>query len=84
VLFLFKQVLGGANFIFLSFLYVLGTISVINSLQGFRYVFLLFFSMMLSRKRSHMIKEETGKNIFTQKAFGIALIFIGTIFLFLT
>jgi uncharacterized membrane protein len=84
VLFLFKQVLGGANFIFLSFLYVLGTISIINSLQGFRYVFLLFFSMMLSHKRSHMINEQTDRDIIIQKAFGIALIFIGTAFLFLT
>jgi uncharacterized membrane protein len=84
VLFLFKQILGGANFIFLSFLFVLGKISIINSLQGFRYVFLLFFSMMLTHKRSHMIKEEIGRNIITQKTFGIALIFLGTIFLFVT
>jgi len=84
VLFLFKQVLGGANFVFLSFLYVLGKISVINSLQGFRYVFLLFFSMALTHKRGHIIKEETGFHIFTQKVFGIALIFLGTIFLFVT
>jgi uncharacterized membrane protein len=82
-LFLFKQILGGANFIFLSFLFVLGKISVINSLQGFRYVFLLFLSMSLTKRRGHMINEHSDKRIATQKICGVALIFLGTIFLFL-
>lgn len=83
LLFLFKQILGGANFIFLSFLYLLGKISVINSMQGFRYVFLLFLSWSLSHRRGQLIKEQTGWHIMTQKSFGVALIFLGTIFLFI-
>lgn len=82
-IFLFKQILGGANFIFLSFLYTLGTISVVNALQGFRYVFLLFFSFFLSKKRRHLIEEETGHLAVLQKGFGVALVFLGTIFLFI-
>jgi uncharacterized membrane protein len=82
-IFLFKQVLGGANFIFLSFLYALGTISIINALQGFRYVFLLIFSWLVAKKRSHLITEEYSWNIILQKAFGVALIFTGVIFLFI-
>jgi uncharacterized membrane protein len=81
-LFLFKQALGGANFVFLSFLFVLGKISIINSLQGFRYVFLLLFSFMVSRRRSHLIAEKTDYYVFLQKCFGIILIFVGTILLF--
>jgi uncharacterized membrane protein len=82
-IFLFKQVLGGANFIFISFLYVLGNIAVINSLQGFRYVFLLFFSVLISKKRRHLITEETDALVLIQKIFGIALIFAGTVLLFI-
>ena len=82
-LFLFKQVLGGLNFVFLSFLLVLGKISVINGLQGFRYVFLLGFSLTLSKKRRHLIEEDTKRHTMTQKSFGIALIFLGTVLLFI-
>jgi len=82
-IFLFKQVLGGANFIFLSFLYALGTISIINALQGFRYVFLLILSSVISSKRGHIIKEQDDRKILLQKSFGIGLIFLGVIFLFI-
>ena len=83
VLFLFKQVLGGANFIFLNFLFVLGKIAIINSLQGFRYVFLLLFSWILTKNRKHLISENFNSHIVWQKSFGIALIFLGTVFLFI-
>lgn len=83
IIFLFKQIVGGANFVFLSFLYSLGTISIINSLQGFRYVFLLIFSSLLSKKRRHLIEEDAGAPALLQKTFGIGLIFLGTIFLFI-
>ncbi|MEK7162213.1 MAG: EamA family transporter [Patescibacteria group bacterium] len=82
-IFLFKQVLGGANFIFLSFLFVLGKISVINALQGFRYVFLLLFSLVLSKTRKHLIAEEEGVGILSQKSFGVILVFAGTLLLFI-
>lgn len=82
-LFIFKQILGGANFIFLSFLFVLGKISIINGLQGFRYIFVLLFSWLVTRHRSQIIKEETTAPILTQKSFGIVLVFIGTILLFI-
>lgn len=82
LIFLFKQLLGGLNFVFFSFLLVLGKISVVNGLQGFRYVFLLLFGLFLSKRRRHLILEEDSSQILTQKSFGIALIFIGTILLF--
>ena len=82
-IFLFKQVLGGVNFIFLSFLYAVGTISVINALQGFRYIFLLVVSLFLTKKRQHMINEESSRKIVWQKSVGVALVFVGVIFLFI-
>lgn len=82
-IFLFKQLLGGLNFVFFSFLLVLGKISIVNGLQGFRYVFLLCFSLFLSKKRRHLIAEDHESGAFTQKSFGIVLIFIGTVLLFI-
>lgn len=83
VIFLFKQLLGGLNFVFFSFLLVLGKIAVVNGLQGFRYVFLLLFSLFLTKRRRHLISENHNSQIFTQKSFGIILIFVGTILLFI-
>ena len=81
-LFLFKQILGGANFIFLSFLFVVGKIPVINALQGFRYAFLLFLSYLLARHHKHLVDEKTDRLVVVQKICGIILIFIGMILLF--
>lgn len=83
VMFIFKQILGGTNFVFLSFLFVLGKISLINALQGFRYIFLLVFSYIIAKHRGHLISEVHSKEIFSQKTFGILLIFIGTALLFI-
>lgn len=85
VIFVFKQFLGGLNFIFLHALYSIGTvsISIINALQGFRYVFLLAISMLLSKKRRHIIEEDAGGKTLWQKSFGIILIFCGVILLFI-
>jgi hypothetical protein len=83
LIFLFKQVLGGFNFIFLSYLLVVGKISIVNGLQGFRYIFLLIFSVFLTKKAKYLIEEDVNHEILNQKAFGIILIFIGTVFLFI-
>jgi uncharacterized membrane protein len=83
-LFLFKQILGGANFIFLSFLFVIGKIPIINALQGFRYAFLLLLSYLIAHHRKHLISEKNDRAAILQKTCGIILIFIGTILLFVT
>ncbi len=82
-LFLFKQLLGGANFIFFSFLLLKGKISVINSLQGFRYVFIFLIALLLSHSFSFILKEQINKKIIGQKFFGLILICLGTLVLFL-
>lgn len=82
-IFLFKQFLGGANFIFLSLLFVVGKIPVINALQGFRYAFLFLFALVLSRKFKSILNEEMDRHTIFEKIAGILLIFVGTIILFL-
>lgn len=83
VLFFIKQFVGGSNFVFLSYLFSVGKVPLINSLQGFRYVFLLLLGLFFTKRHGHIISEEHNKLIFTQKSFGIILIFIGTALLFI-
>ncbi len=82
-LFLLKQVLGGANMIFFSWLIVAGKIPLINSLQGFRYVFLFIGALFLSKKLKHLLEEEISHKILIQKICGLFLIVLGTLVLFL-
>lgn len=82
-LFLIKQAVGGGNFILLSYLYAVGSIPVISSLQGFRYVFLFLGGLVLSHKYKHIIEEDVNKHTLHQKVFAIVLIGIGTIILFI-
>ena len=81
-LFLFKQALGGANLIFLSWLLVAGKISVINSLQGFRYVFLFLGALLLTHYHNRLLQEEVDKHTLRQKIAGLVLVFLGTLILF--
>lgn len=83
LLFLAKQVLGGANFIFYSFLIAMGNIIVVDSMQGLRYVFLLFLGSFIAHRRTALFTEELGKPAFYVKLGAIGLIVLGTIFLFI-
>ena len=82
ILFLAKQIIGGANFIFLSFLLSIGSVPIIDSLQGFRYVFLFLAGLFLTKKYKHILEEDVSKKVFRQKMFAVVLIFLGTIILF--
>lgn len=83
LLFFLKQILGGVSFVFLSFLLVFSKISVVNSLQGFRYIFLFVFALTLSYTHRHLLDEQIDKRILWQKIGAIMLIFGGTIILFI-
>lgn len=82
LLFIIKQLLGGINFIFYSFLTALGNIVVVDSMQGLRYVFLLVLGLAISHKRGHIFKEEAGKAAAFLKLGAIFLIVLGTAMLF--
>lgn len=82
-LFLLKQVIGGGNFILFSYLIVAYKISVVSALQGIRYVFLFLAALVLSHYHSYILKEELGKTTIRIKLFALAIIFIGTLILFI-
>jgi hypothetical protein len=79
-LFFFGQILGGTAFLLQSFSVSLApqaNVPVINAMAGVQYVFLFFFSMLLSFFSPGIIKEKTDTNSIIQKAVAIALIMIG-------
>jgi uncharacterized membrane protein len=83
-LFLFKQALGGLNFIFLSLFLSHGKVPIVDGLAGFRYAFLFLAALFLSYNHKHILDEEVGKKVIWQKLAGLGLIFTGTIILFAT
>lgn len=84
LLFLGKQLVGGANFYFLSYLYFVGKISVVSALQGFRYVFLFAIMWFISRHRKHILEEVIDSHSLKTKVAALGLIALGTVFLFAT
>ena len=81
-LFLLKQAIGGSNFVFFSWLLVVGEIPLVNGLQGFRYLFLFLASLFLSRKYRHILDEDVSRRTVGLKLAALALIFLGTLILF--
>lgn len=78
-IFIGNQLMGaGANILqnWAFALAPLAYIALINSLQGVQYIFLLFFTILLSWKLPQILKEEISKEIIFQKI--IAILLIGT------
>lgn len=76
-IFLGGQLAGGLADVLLRFSISLATPALINSLQGTQYVFLLMFSLGLSRKFPHIYKENLSRSIIFFKIIGIILIALG-------
>jgi uncharacterized membrane protein len=55
----------------------LGQVAIINSMQGVQYVFLLFFSVILSKFFPNIIREDISKKAISKKAISIIIIAIG-------
>ncbi len=64
-------------FIFLNRAISLGNVSLINSLQGVQYVFLILLVLFISRRYPHISKEELGGGVIFQKVCGALLVGIG-------
>lgn len=82
--FIFKQALGGLNFILLSYFLTKGSVPIVDGLSGFRYVFLLIFALFFSYKYRHILEEDIDRQSIKQKIAAISLIFLGTTLLFLS
>lgn len=60
-----------------------GKVPIVDGLSGFRYAFLFIFALILSYKFRHILDEDTDRHAVKLKLAAIALIFLGTVVLFL-
>ncbi len=72
-----NKFMAAAAAILLSYAVSLGSVTIINSLQAVQYVFVLVFSVFLSKKYPLFFKEQSGIRIIRQKILAISIISIG-------
>jgi drug/metabolite transporter (DMT)-like permease len=71
--FMNKAMSAGA-FILLNYAISLGSVSLVNALQGVQYLFLLILAVFLSKKIPSFIKEQISREIIVQKILAVILI----------
>lgn len=74
-----SKVLGTAMFILQNYAIDLGSVTVVNALQGTQYAFVLLLAAVMSRKLPKLFKEELHRVALMQKILGIGLISLGLI-----
>lgn len=72
-----NKVLAAGAFLLQSYAISLGSVTVVNALQGTQYVFLLILAAAVSVWWPGFFKEEMGRVVLGQKAIGIALVGCG-------
>lgn len=77
ILFLMAQLLGAMFFILVNYAISLGSVTLVNALQGIQFVFVFIFMIILSKLKHIHIKDKFTKNILFKKLIGIILISIG-------
>jgi len=75
--FLSIRILAALAFIMLNWAISMGSVALINSLQGTQYIFLILLILFLSARYPRILKEELGAGVMLQKVIGIILISTG-------
>jgi len=77
VLVLFNKTLSGIAFALLNYAIALGSVTLVNAMQGLQYVFLLIVVAFLSKKFPRILSEQIHKKALTQKIIAIFIIAAG-------
>ncbi|MBI4837454.1 MAG: EamA family transporter [Candidatus Portnoybacteria bacterium] len=80
-LLVFNKILAGAAFVILNYAISLGSATLVNAAQGVQYVFLLGLTVLLAKKRPHILEEEINWPVFGQKFLAVVLIGAGLLML---
>lgn len=80
-LFLIGQACGASFFVLINYAISLGSVTIVNSMQGLQYAFVLIMTTILAYFSPKLIKENFNIKILIQKVFAIILIAFGIIFL---
>lgn len=78
--FLLGQWCGGASALLIQYAIFLGSVILVNALQGMQYVFVFLIVLLLTIFLPKILKEEISKEVFFQKIVAVLLIFIGLYF----
>ena len=74
-LFLGTKITAGISFLMINYAVAIGSVAIVNALQGVQYAFLLLIVILLSIKYPKLLKEELTTETLAQKIIGI--IFVG-------
>jgi len=72
-----NKILSALAFILLNYAIFLGSVTLVNSLQGIQYAFLLIITFFLSKKFPQILKEQISRGVVTQKITAILFIILG-------
>jgi len=75
--FLAVRIVAALAFIMLNWAISLGSVAMVNALQGVQFLFLIIIVLIISSKYPHILKEELGRGVLAQKFIGVVLISIG-------
>lgn len=76
-----NKALAGVASVLINFSISLGSVSLINAMQGIQYAFLLVLTLILSKKFPQILQEKITKSILIQKILAILLIGAGLVIL---
>lgn len=78
---IFNQTLGAGGFILQNYAIFLGSVVLVNALQGTQYAFLLVISTVLALSAPRLLKETFSWKILLQKTAAVAAVVIGLYFI---
>lgn len=81
--FLANKIASAASFVVLSFAIKMGTVSIVNALQGTQYGFIFIFGLIIYLYKSKLSQESFKRSAVLQKISGIVLVSLGVAILFL-
>lgn len=73
--------ISALSFVLLNYAIALGSVTLVNALQGVQYAFLLIIAFFISKKFPQIIKEQISQSAMTAKAIAIFLIGLGLVIL---
>ncbi len=76
-LFSINKGIAGLAFILLNYAIFLGSVTLVNALQGIQYAFLFIMTVILSKKFPQILREQITGRVITQKIIAILLISLG-------
>ncbi|MDO8592660.1 MAG: EamA family transporter [bacterium] len=75
--FLAVRLLAAGAFIMINYAISLGSVAIVNALQGAQYLFLFVIILLISAKFPKMLNEQLGGGVFLQKLIGTVMVCLG-------